>query len=32
MEWHDADPARQTVDHELDRLMDKIITDWEAAF
>jgi len=30
--WHDADPARQVVDEPLDRLMDKIIADWEAAF
>ena len=30
--WHDADPARQVVDTELDQLMDKIIADWEAAF
>ena len=25
MAWFDADPARQVVDHELDRLMDKLI-------
>ena len=30
--WHDADPARQVVDTQLDQLMDKIIADWEAAF
>lgn len=30
--WHDADPSRQIVDESLDRLMDKIIADWEAAF
>ncbi|CAN5409536.1 SDR family oxidoreductase [soil metagenome] len=30
--WHDADLARQVVDEPLDRLMDKIIADWEAAF
>ena len=30
--WHDADSARQVVDDPLDRLMDKIIADWEAAF
>ena len=30
--WHDADPARQVVDEPLDRLMDKIIAHWEAAF
>lgn len=29
--WHDADPARQIVDENLDALMDKIISDWEAA-
>lgn len=29
--WHDADPARQVVDKNLDALMDKIISDWEAA-
>jgi nucleoside-diphosphate-sugar epimerase len=28
--WHDADPARQIVDERLNRLMDKIILDWEA--
>ena len=26
--WHDADPARQVVDTQLDQLMDKIIADW----
>jgi nucleoside-diphosphate-sugar epimerase len=30
--WHDADPARQVVDIQLDQLMDKIILDWETAF
>lgn len=30
--WHFADPARQIVDERLDRLMDRIIDDWEAAF
>lgn len=30
--WHDAEPARQVVDEPLDRLMDKIIADWESAF
>jgi len=30
--WHDADPARQVVDTQLDQLMDRIIADWEAAF
>lgn len=30
--WHDADPARQVVDGQLDRLMDKIIVDWESTF
>jgi nucleoside-diphosphate-sugar epimerase len=30
--WHDADPARQVVDVQLDKLMDQIIADWEAAF
>lgn len=29
--WHDADPARQAVDKDLDALMDRIIADWEAA-
>ena len=32
MEWHDADPSRSAVDEPLDRLMDKIIADWESAF
>ena len=26
--WHDADPARQVVDKQLDQLMDKIIAEW----
>jgi nucleoside-diphosphate-sugar epimerase len=26
--WHFADPARQLVDEELDRLMDRIVADW----
>ncbi len=30
--WHDADPARQIVDQQLDQMMDKIIADWESAF
>jgi nucleoside-diphosphate-sugar epimerase len=30
--WHDADASRQIVDERLDRLMEKIIADWEAAF
>ncbi|MEQ1603645.1 MAG: SDR family oxidoreductase [Pyrinomonadaceae bacterium] len=32
IEWHDADSSRRVVDEPLDRLMDKIIADWEAAF
>ena len=31
MAWYEADPARQVVDEELDRLMDKIITAYESA-
>lgn len=30
--WFDADPARQIVDENLSRLMDKIIADWEKTF
>ena|ERR1041385_1809474 len=30
--WHDADPARQVIDEQLDRLMDRIAADYEAAF
>jgi nucleoside-diphosphate-sugar epimerase len=30
--WYDADSSRQVVDENLDRLMDKIIEDWENAF
>jgi nucleoside-diphosphate-sugar epimerase len=30
--WFDEDPARQVVDEHFDRLFDKIIADWEAAF
>ena len=30
MSWHDADAARRIVDVQLDRLMDKMISDWEA--
>ena len=30
--WHDADPSRQIIDEKLDQLMDKIISDYEAAF
>lgn len=26
--WHDADPARQVVDKQLDQLMDKILAEW----
>lgn len=32
IEWHDADPSRHVVDEQMDKLMDKIIADWEAAF
>jgi len=27
IEWFDADPSRQVVDHELDKLMDRIVDD-----
>ena len=30
--WHDADPARQEVDEDLDRLVDEVITAYELAF
>jgi len=30
--WFDAEPSRQIVDERLNRLMDKIIADWESAF
>jgi nucleoside-diphosphate-sugar epimerase len=30
--WYDADPARQAVDEELDRLMDSIIAAYESAW
>ena len=30
--WFDADPARQSVDEQLDRTMSRIITDWRRAF
>ena len=30
--WHDADSTRQTVDHPLDRTMDRIIADWRRSF
>ena len=30
--WFDADSSRQIVDEHFDRLFDKIIADWEAAF
>jgi len=30
--WYDADPARQIVDGDADRLMDRIIAAWEAAW
>ncbi len=30
IEWHDADPARQVVDTQLDQLMDKIIADFSS--
>jgi nucleoside-diphosphate-sugar epimerase len=26
--WYDADPSRQSIDEELNRTMDRIITDW----
>ena len=29
--WHDADPSRRTIDHELDRTMDRIIDEWRRA-
>jgi nucleoside-diphosphate-sugar epimerase len=30
--WYDADPSRQIVDEELNRLMDQIIAEWESAW
>lgn len=30
--WHDADPSRQVVDEEMNRLMDRIIAAYEAAW
>ncbi len=30
--WYDADPSRRTIDHELDRTMDRIIDDWHRAY
>jgi hypothetical protein len=30
MAWYDADPARQTVDTEIDALMDRIIDDYRS--
>ncbi|HEY8560117.1 MAG TPA: NAD-dependent epimerase/dehydratase family protein [Pyrinomonadaceae bacterium] len=30
--WYDADPSRRVADEKLNRLMDKIVDDWEAAF
>ncbi len=30
--WHDADPSRQVIDDEKDRLMDKIIAAYESAY
>jgi len=32
MAWYDADPARQVVDEELDRLIDRIISAYESAW
>jgi nucleoside-diphosphate-sugar epimerase len=32
MAWFDADPARQVVDEEVDRLMDRIIAAYESAW
>ena len=29
--WHDADPARKIIDEELDRTMNRIISDWRKA-
>jgi len=29
--WHDADPARRTINHPLDKLMDKIIASYQKA-
>lgn len=32
IDWYDADLLRHVVDARLDRMMDKIIADWESAF
>jgi nucleoside-diphosphate-sugar epimerase len=32
IEWYDADPSRRSIDEELNRTMDRIISDWRQSF